>query len=441
MKFCNAAVAFLSLIGVSLTSQVQAQGLGLGAVLPPPIKVGCNWFLAYGPGSATGNTAFPESNAHYWLAVVSESVPPGSRLRIEGEIPSGRYSAFHVHNGNLEVMDSIADFRLKPNTGSANPYLSPTRYDSGSAFGGAYTAFLRFHTPVPAQREQNTLYRPAPKALEGVTRKRTVLSYRTYLKNSPLDTLASLPKLSLQTPAGTVAFASNSVDNAACASLRDSYAQNGAALPGSANLVDPVLPALRPAFKKYAGAAYGALGLALPTSTGTVGYNPQNGFLYVKTNTSLGELLVVRGKAPSYTTQPSGPADPQVRYWSLCQYGFNSQKVVGCGADRTAVLDAMGYYTFVISPDALRPPLATTARGFKWMSWGPEAGGDVILRYLLENPAFDQSIDKVPLLQAPTRTMGEYAPLATYCSRAVFNAAAAAGPEMTFASCLASRNL
>ena len=413
------------LAGVVLlaVSPVQAQ-----LALPSQnLQVGCGWILAFDPAQpGLGNNAFPETNARYWLAVVSDTAPAGSRLRIEGQYPDARYSAFHVHDGNLFVFDAISDNELLPDPGSANRNLDRTRRDPSVTAGGSYTAYVRVNSAAPVVRERNTLYRPAPGVFDAKVKKRTVLAYRTYLATGGNQGGVPLPRLTLETPAGARALP-HAADAATCAGIRQQLHKDGAALPVS--LIPPTFPPLVPEFTKFDDSFLNALGLG-------VGYNPHNGFISIKTDRDYADFLLVRGKLPSYTTQVQPQPTPQVRYWSLCQYGAGSTKVYGCLADQALKLDADGYYNVAISRHATRP--ATLPAHYDWLHWGPEKQGGVTVRELLAHPGFAQSIEKAKVVA----DRGEFMPLASYCSQAVFTAAAStpgSGPGNAFAACRASR--
>ena len=416
-------------------------GLLLGAAATPAtaqllpsqnLQVGCGWMLVFDPAQAgLGNNAYPETNARYWIAVVSDTAPAGSRLRVEGRYPNARYSALHVHDGNLFVLDALSDNELRPDPGSANRNLDRTRRDDSIPFGGSYTAFVRINAAAPAVRETNTLYRPAPGLLDAKVKKRTALAYRTYLPVGGNEGGVPLPKLTLETPAGPRPLP-NAADAATCATIQQQLQRDGAALPVS--LIPPLIPPMAPEFQKFDATVLNTAGLG-------VGYNPHNGFLALKTDRDYADFLLIRGKLPSYTTQLQPQPTPQVRYWSLCEYGANSTRVYGCLADQTLKLDANGYFHIAISKDLARP--AALPATYDWLTWGPEKTGGVGIRELLAHPTFTQSIEKASTSHTAA-DRGDYMPLATYCSKAVLTAAGAtpgARPDDVFAVCRASRGM
>lgn len=388
------------------------------------LQLGCGWMLAFDPNvPGLGNTALPETNARYWVAVVSDSVPAGSRLRIEGRYPEARYSGLHVHDGNLFIHDALSDNELLPDPGSVNRNRDRTVRDVAHPVGGHYTAYVRINQALPAVREKNTLYRKPPALLDAPVKRRTALAYRTYLPVGDNTGGVGLPRLVLETPQGERSLP-NDADGATCAAIQRQFQDPR---PGLVSLTPPLVPEGQPVFRKFDGATLNALGLG-------VGFNPHNGFMSIKTERAYADVLLIRGQLPTYTTQIQPQPVPQVRYWSLCQYGAASTRVVDCLADRQLRLDAQGRYNIAISAHDARPALLPTA--YAWLPWGPEAQGAVMVRELLAHPDFSQSIEKATTRNTAADRSG-FMPLATYCSLPVLDAALREGgaPDTVFARC------
>ncbi|MES2684100.1 MAG: hypothetical protein V4650_11335 [Pseudomonadota bacterium] len=400
----------------------------------PTLKRGCDWMLAFDPRiPSLGNTAFPDTSVRYWIAYVAAGVPAGTVLRIEGRYPVARYASLKVHDGNLLVLDGLADYQIAPDAGQSTPFLDITTIVPNPLFGGGYTARLQIGRQIPAAREPNTLYREPPGLADGEARRTTALVYRTYLPASNNSGQVGLPRLRLETSLGELPLDS-AEDASACAAIGSLLYQDGAALHGVTNVLDP-LPALpNPRFKKFDPA------LLQIANTG-VGLNEDNGFAYIKTDRHYGELLLVRGLPPSHTGEIGAGNPPQVRYWSLCQYGFNTQKVYGCVPDLLVPRDSTGRYTLVVASDSLPVSSASPALGFSTLPFGPERQGVLTLRELLAHPTFSEAIARTPAGNAGAAQRGIYQPEATYCSRAVFDASAAQGAAAAFAACLESRRL
>lgn len=402
-------------------------------LFPGVVARGCDWALIYDPDQPGGNSAFPDRGARYWVAVVSGELPAGTRLRMEGEYPNARYSSLQIYDGRLRGLDSLSDFQIEPNSSSSNPFIDQTRENSGIDYGGSYTAYVRINQEAPADRESNTMYRPPTPAETQVTQ-RTALAYRTYLPRGGNQGMVGLPRLRLETADGDLPL-DNDADAATCAQIAASLRKDGARLSGSANLLDPTPASPLPTFQRFDGAAgTGAGGQGL-------GFNRDNGFMYAKTQKAYAPILIVRARAPSYTTQDGAGDPPQVRYWSICEAGFNTQMVYTCTADRDTTLDGQGYFTVVLTDDESRPSVLDSAPGYAWLRRGPEALAVVTMRELLAHPSFEQATVNVDLTHPAPQQKGEFQPLATYCSEAAFNAAVAMGPAAAFAACDASRRL
>jgi hypothetical protein len=415
-----------------------AKGLGMLLFVPaalaqlPPLlpaqnlEVGCDWVLAYDSEVAgLGNYAFPETNARYWIALVSDSAPAGSRLRIDGRYPEARYSAFHIHDGTLFFFDAISDNQIVPAPGSGNRNLDRTRRDGTVEPGGEYTAYARINAVSPSlDRPPNTIYRRPPQRLDAQAKRRSALAYRTYLAEGDNTGGVGLPKLTLETPNGEFPLP-HAADAAVCAGIAAQLTTPPATLPIS--LLPPLIPSPRPVFDKFDGEALNALGLG-------VGLNPHNGFMTAKIDRDYNDLVLVRGKLPSYTTQVDAGPVPQVRYWSVCQNGANSTRVHGCLADQDIERDTAGFYNIVISDEADRP--AALPAEYGWLAFGPEKIGVTIVRELLAHADFDESIERSSGA-ATAAERGDFMPRMTYCAQAVFDAALAAGqsPAGTFDAC------
>ena len=140
------------------------------------------------------------------------------------------------------------------------------------------------------------------------------------------------------------------------------------------------------------------------------------------------DLLLLK---PATYMNRSGQA-AQVRYWSVCSDESHSTRVVDCVADQDAKIDADGDYNVVI---ATATPPAGYAASFNYMAWGPDAFGRPIVRQLLADPSFKQSIDANQDALLPAVAMGAYFPDTAYCTADVFSANLAAGPAAVFDAC------
>ncbi|HEU0197696.1 MAG TPA: hypothetical protein VFQ88_10845 [Nevskiaceae bacterium] len=408
-----------------------------GQHLPPAggsmdaLQVGCDWFRVYDSDvSATqGNTAFPDTHGVYWIAAGPTNPAAGDYLAIAGRYPAARYFSFQTYDQHSQLKDALTDFLISPAAGSLNPFKSPSIIDPATQPGGNYNAQLVFGT-APSPKAPNTLYRGttvslAPASANPVT---TSLIYRVYLaETGSADPTGGvgLPTLVLHTASGNIPLA-QSPDAANCRQVVSNYLASlgGSSGPQSLKASDP------PTFTKFTGVAAGLGG------QGT-GVNANTGFLYARTESKSGTIVMVRGRAPSYAQQPDSPAIPDVRYWSICENDYDTQQVTACTADREANLDRSGYYNVVISTPAQRPAVVTAANHYNWLPWGVASQDTaVIYRNLLAAPNFGESVQAIPKNQAPAGTMYDYTPQISYCQPSDF--VAGNSPAQVFANCQAS---
>ena len=150
------------------------------------------------------------------------------------------------------------------------------------------------------------------------------------------------------------------------------------------------------------------------------GFFSNRDIAYVFTGTSrgFGELLVLRGRAPTFAdTRPGPPVMPsgqQLRYWSFCQYEPATQRVIDCRSDDRVTVGSDGFYTIVVSTADQRPANATPECGVTWLPWGPQTQGLLIYRHMLPDPSFAQAIQNVPEPGREREVMGDYYPEGQY---------------------------
>ncbi|HEY1057102.1 MAG TPA: hypothetical protein VGE55_00065 [Limnobacter sp.] len=436
-----------------LTSQSLLSAMGGNQ---PPAGVGCGWGVASDPDKV--NVAFPDSAAKYWVTLAP--ITPGTRLKIQGKFPDARYFSFNAYDAAQRPTDAIADVELEPDAGAVNSFRQT------AAAGGGYTAYLQFG-PSPTQqptvpRARNTLYagdiqlgtRAVPNS--GLV----MLIYRVYVsaKGEFADGGVGLPTLTVETADGSRALGTLPT----CA--EPPLPNLGGQLP-PLGLNDRLLAMDYPnqlaldfptaAYPPRTNRFYGLgevgtqvinsrLGTDVQTpgavSLGAGGFlsNIHNAYTTTTFSRRFGSLAVVRAKAPSFRSQAGVERGfENLRYWSLCGNEFATQRFTACSADFQTPLDDAGYFTVVISDPADRPANATAANGFAWLPWGPYADQVLIYRHMLENPAFPQTIQRVPKGTPIHDVMGDYTPVGTYCNPAVFTQSVR--PADVFAACVADQ--
>lgn len=406
-----------------------------------PAGLGCGWQFV--SDINTTNVAFPDESAQYWVALIPQI--PGTRLRIDGRYPSVRYFSYNVYDPLLRPVDAVADSELVANT------------------TGGYTAYVEF-TGKPKMPASNTIYAgetslgpqqiPNP-ALTGII-------YRVYVPDEgfDFDGGVGLPVLTLETADGEVEL----LPYADCEQPLLPNLGGGLPDPGLNDLLLTIdfpeelgvirfpTAAYPPTTRVFYGlgpTAVAILGNALPAPLPpefeqNVPLGDGGGFLsnihnaYTSTTFSRdgGRIFVLRGKAPTY--QGDGRAAGGVedlRFWSICQNEFVTQRYVACVADHQALLDEDGYYTVVVSDVADRPESAVAENHINWIPWGPFPDGLLIYRHMLPSPHFAEAIQNVPKGTPPQEIMGEYLAVGAYCTPETF-AGAGQQPADIFAACL-----
>ena len=417
--------------------------------------LGCGWIAA--SDADTANIAFPDKAARYWVALIP--MTPGNRLRIDGVYPDARYFSFNSYDLALRPTDAVADRDLKPQAGSRNPFA-----EQGAPIGGHYTAFLNFG-PAPDPRGENSFYTGSVGAGPAQVPNGLIVPiiYRTYLGSGERqDGGVALPLLTLESTSGQVIgtlptctepFLPNFGGLAPKTGLNEQI--NNADYPNQLALPFPtaIYP---PASRRFYGlpdtvmqiiisqsglSAQASQLPALPT-TGGGGFlsNVHNDYTSSTFARRYGNLFLVRAKAPSYRSQPGvGFGREQMRYWSLCQNEFATQRYTDCSFDRQTPLDADGYFTVAISDTTERPVAATAANGITWLPWGAYPDGVLLYRQMLVDDNFKQAIKDVPNGTPLKDIMGDYAPQTTYCRPEIFDLAGLSARQR-FDACLADQN-
>ena len=398
----------------------------IGAMLGPTTAgeiepIGCSWPTWL--NEDTVNFAYPDDSATYW----GTHVPfvPGARLVIEGRFPAARYFSFHAYDEVQRPVDSIADLEIDPVSG-VNPFR-------GGRGDGRYEVFIEFTAP-PEKPAPNTVYAGA--MANGAPNPAGFILYRVYTPDDPEDRGGGpLPVITLEAGGQTlVEFGDcDPLPPDAGGSINDVVAEQNYTYvtPGRTHHPAATNP---PTFKPFYGTdqfprdftADGQGSAAEAESEGGFLSNQQIAYLYAYTSREYGDVLVMRGKAPSFPDTRAGDRPSlrrQVRYWSVCQNNGITQRMTDCTPDHETPLDKHGYFTVVISDPKDRPDNATVDNDVRWLPWGGVYyDGLVIYRHMLPSAGFQEAIQRVPEGKRPEPVMGDYYPTAAYCSRADFEA-------------------
>ncbi|MHA7835420.1 MAG: hypothetical protein ACX94A_13180, partial [Algiphilus sp.] len=383
------------------------------------------------------NLAFPDDSAKYWVAIVPHV--PETRLRIDGRFGHIRYFSFNVYDPLIRPVDAIADEELAPaDAEQTNPFV-----DERAPLGGSYTAYVEFG-PKPESPAVNTLYSGAIPTGENALPNPagTAVMYRSYVPEEgfDFDGGVGLPVLTLETADGSQEI----LPYADCAEPLIPTGGGVVPDPGlndlllTVDLPDALLglvtiptATMPPSTRVFyglpttvlqilgnaLGAPLGEEASGLPL-TGGGGFlsNIHNDYATVGFARRFGSAYVVRARAPSWRGAAGVPwRREQMRYWSICQNEFLTQRFVDCARDEEVALDAQGFFTVMVTDPADRPAWATADNGITWLPWGPFPDGLIIYRHMLPNPAFGEAIQNVPQGTAPADIMGDYTPVGAYC--------------------------
>jgi len=374
--------------------------------------------------ATTTNVLAVDTNAVYWGGTYGAL--PGTRIRIEGQYPHSRYMSWNVYDSAARPIDALSDSQLAPDPDSSNPFLPGA---DRTVTQRSYTAFIEVG-PRPAQPAPNTLY-------TGDSQGGTFL-YRVYVPDAGRDQKGGvpLPKVMLESADGS--GAPLSVEQ--CRELQAPYAQPlNDLIAGAPGLPDPTAdgegyPGRNPPnWRLFENFCSSAVDVMLDNETGEQfqpgaeercgngpGFfsNRDIAYVFAPTSRGFGELLVLRGRAPTFADTRPGPAvmpsGQQLRYWSFCQYEPATQRVIDCRSDDRVVVGPDGGYTIVVSTAEQRPANARPECGVTWLAWGPQTQGLLIYRHMLADPSFAQAIQNVPQPGAELDTMGDYYPSGEY---------------------------
>jgi len=374
--------------------------------------------------ATTTNALAVDTNAVYWGGTYAAL--PGTRIRIEGQYPHSRYMSWNVYDAAARPIEALSDYQLAPEPGSSNPFLPGA---DRTVTERSYTAFIEVG-PRPAQPAPNTLY-------TGDSRGGTFL-YRVYVPDAGRDQKGGVPLPSVTLESADGSGAPLSAEQ--CRELQAPYAQPlNDLIAGVPGLPDPTddgqgYPGRNPPnWRLFENLCASAVDILLDNDSGEP-FRPDGeercgngpGFLsnrdiayvFAPTSRGFGELLVLRGRAPTFADTRPGPAvmpsGQQLRYWSFCQYEPATQRVIDCRSDDRVVVGRDGGYTIVVSTPEQRPASARPECGVTWLPWGPTTQGLLIYRHMLPDPSFAEAIQNVAQPGAELATMGDYYPSGEY---------------------------
>lgn len=405
-------------------------------------------FWAYGPigGDPYINVAYTDTGTLYWPAAFT--IPGGAKLTLEGKFPHSRYMSVMSYDGAGVPLESAADYLIKPEAGSVNPFRPGA---DRTAKSRSYVLRV-LNEPVDKRAvgtdlgSQELDYVHAPAYGKG----QQVIIYRIYARDKGTDDTGSvgLPIPVVTMPDGKVYRGTEActvlnspqapqLDPAAMAVPMNKYHE----LLEAAAKKSPTFPATNPPtwfiqgdrealYSMYNGNPVSGSG----RSEGGFYPNLDNQYIRTILNLKHGRVFVMRGKAPTTPQTVNGDAkmgSGQLRYWSFCSVqGFANTRSNGCVHDENVPVDAKGYYTIVVSKAKDRPRNAIPECGINWLPIADDGDGAVDpdtsvlqLRHMLGAPDFPNAIKNVEKAGDEAKTMGEYFPRGRYMSASSVEAA------------------
>lgn len=355
-------VTAASVLVLGLTPAAQSV-----VVLPPSPAPRCAWSVVY---PLDANYAWPDTNAAYINQAVL--LGAGEKVVITGRDPKARYWSITTYNlEDREVIDRVNDATVKR---------------QGKGAKATWTVTV---SPKDNPRDPNSL-----KSAEAYTygdpldrRKVTVIMYRVYLSETKGYAGGPLPTVTLHHDDG----ATKSPERlASCTADQVSTPDMPLDLVPAEGVPDQFVRAEGGRFYPSYDTSY--LAAQVP-------YDPSR-------------IVVVTGKAPRV------PRD--VRYWSLCQnINAGDLPVVDCASDQDIRLTKGRYAIAVVGPGQV--PDRSRYPGVTFVEWtdakvssAPIPDAFLIWRNILPAKSFAYSVDKVPLGQPATATMGDYAPVISH---------------------------
>lgn len=394
----------------------------------------CFWQGPYVKEKPETNKAYPDTGAAYWSS--QYTLPAGATLKLIGQYPYARYMSYNTYRADASPADALSDDSIVPNAGSVNPFVNGNdRVNSQRDYQVTLAAGAR-----PSNAPSNTLY---DKALG----KQTTLVYRVYVPNKGknLQGGVPLPKIEL-----TLKDGRKLAGKAACDTLKVT----------SEIIKTPFIPAQTYAFARQKNpaktpplwrAAYnptytiqcGFLGRCEPNPKRQVAWfaNLDNQYIASYVDRSIKPIVVIRGKLPKTPKTLNGDAvfstkDAQLRYWSICQNEFYSQKVESCLYDEQIKTDANGNYTIVTGLVSDKPSNATKDCGANFLPWSASGDGFSIIKGMKDNKndglliirnmkplnGFTKTVQNTKKPGDEAAVLGEYMPKSTYYTKAEFEA-------------------
>ena len=396
----------------------------------------CFWMR--GPHSADPyiNLAYPDANVYYWAAAFT--MPDNSELYLDGEYPYSRYMSLISYNGRGIPLESLADYHIKPNKDSINPFIhNNSRLNSNRKYkiqilnkqplNNRITGRIsktssknNLSTPSYGPNQQTIVYRiylpdnlKAPLGGVSLPKPIVVIDGKKYESRAACDLLNSNQPLAISIDAAGIP----AMDYRNLASQKDK--------PITWPAQNPPRWYIQQDRQSLIGIYTGQFNENALRSTGGFFPNLDNHYLRTIINRKYGKVLMIRGKAPTSTktfNENEIFKEADLRYWSICSnQSFGNTRVNDCLFDEEIPLDKDGYFTIFISRLEDKPRNAIKECGYSWLPMADDGDGvfdnDVSViqfRHMLANDNFKHSIQSVENQADIKKIMQKYYPQSRY---------------------------
>ena len=395
----------------------------------------CFWGGPYSIDNPDSNFAYPDTGATYWHA--KYSLPKNATLRLKGEYPFARYMSFNSYRQDASPAFALKDKDIIANMDAINPFVQGAQRNSNKR--GYQIEVTNGEAPIIPLN--NTLYDYAQ------DNGKSLLLYRVYVPNKGKDSTGGV---GLPTPELTLSTGQVLTGQAVCDTLKsDQELVEIPVVPEQiyANLRqnNPAKqsPIWRAVYNIQFSLRCGFLGQCDGNPVRQVPWfaNLDNQYIATYIDRAIKPIAVIRGKIPKVTSTLNGDeifdeSNSQVRYWSMCQNEYYSQKVTSCLYDEQVTINPDGYYTIATSLPADRPNNVIDDCGIGFLPWSAqgdgfsiipgrqdnETDGLLLMRNMLPAADFNQAIQNTSVPGDEAAVLGEYYPSIEYFTKAEFEA-------------------
>ena len=394
----------------------------------------CFWQGPYSIENPASNFAYPDTGTTYWST--RYTLPEGATLKLNGEFPYARYMSLNSYRADASPADAISDAEIIPAQGAINPFINGNeRYSEFRDYSLTLAA-----GETPEQQADNTLY---DNAADG----QAVLLYRVYVPDNGKSISGGVD---LPEPELTTADGQTLSGQAACDALKnvqgledtpfvpaDTYAKARQNNPAKTE------PLWKAAYNFSYSLYCGFFRACDPTPERQVPWfaNLDNQYMSSFIDRNIKPVVVIRGRIPNVPKTLNGAAtfdnsDAQLRYWSICQNEYYSQKVTACLYDEEITINPDGQFTIVTSLEKDRPANAIEKCGVGYLKWSEdgdgfgiiegrenaETDGLLIIRNMLPVNGFEKTIQNTQVPGDEADVLAEFMPTTQYMTKLEFEA-------------------